>query len=174
MDWLDLLTAQETLKNPLQYHSSKASILWCSSFFSVQLSHLCMTTGNHRIKEVKSRLQRRANTCSHVHRPEQHLCVGGQRAAKTSNLTASNKDIPSRGFGTSQGRAPRKQAAPAWSCEVFSKSWSLRPGPGREGGRVCVRVRASVYAARCVTVVGTALHLCSPAQQTPATQAHPN
>ena len=40
MDWLDLLTVQGTLKSLLQHHSSKASILWCSTFFIVQLSHL--------------------------------------------------------------------------------------------------------------------------------------
>ena len=45
MDWLDLLTVQRTLKSLLQYHSSKASILWCSAFFIVQLSHPYMTTG---------------------------------------------------------------------------------------------------------------------------------
>ena len=45
MDWFDLLAVQETLKSPLQYHSSKASILWCSAFFVVQLSHPYMTTG---------------------------------------------------------------------------------------------------------------------------------
>ena len=45
MDWLDLLAVQGTLKSPLQHHSSKASILWCSAFFIVQLSHPCMTTG---------------------------------------------------------------------------------------------------------------------------------
>ena len=39
MDWLDLLAVQETLKSLLQHHSSKASILWCSAFFRVQLSH---------------------------------------------------------------------------------------------------------------------------------------
>ena len=39
MDWLDLLTAQGTLKNLLQHHSSKASILQCSDFFVIQLSH---------------------------------------------------------------------------------------------------------------------------------------
>ena len=43
MDWLDLLTVQGTLKSLLQHHSSKASILWCSAFFIVQLSHLYMT-----------------------------------------------------------------------------------------------------------------------------------
>ena len=45
VDWLDLLAIQETLKGLLQLHSSKASILWCSAFFIVQLSHLYMTTG---------------------------------------------------------------------------------------------------------------------------------
>ena len=45
MDWLDLLAVQETLKSLLQHHSSKASILWHSAFFIVQLSHPYMTTG---------------------------------------------------------------------------------------------------------------------------------
>ena len=45
MDWLDLLAVQGTLKSLLQYHSSKASILRCSAFFTVQLSHPYMTTG---------------------------------------------------------------------------------------------------------------------------------
>uniref|UniRef100_A0AC11D4Y1 Uncharacterized protein n=2 Tax=Ovis aries TaxID=9940 RepID=A0AC11D4Y1_SHEEP len=45
MDWLDLLAVQETLKNLLQHCSSKASILRCSVFFTVQLSHPYMTTG---------------------------------------------------------------------------------------------------------------------------------
>ena len=44
MDWLDLLGVQGTLKS-LQHHSSKSSILWCSAFFIVQLSHPYMTTG---------------------------------------------------------------------------------------------------------------------------------
>jgi len=45
MDWLDLLAAQGTLKSLLQHYSSKASILQCSAFFTVQLSHPYMTTG---------------------------------------------------------------------------------------------------------------------------------
>ena len=45
MDLLNLLAVQGTLKNLLQHHSSKASILWCSAFFIVQLSHTYMTTG---------------------------------------------------------------------------------------------------------------------------------
>ena len=45
MDWLDLLVVQRTLKSLLQHHSSKASILRCSAFFIVQLSHPYMTTG---------------------------------------------------------------------------------------------------------------------------------
>ena len=46
MNWLDLLAVQGTLKSLLQHHSSKASILHCSAFFIVQLSHPYMTTGN--------------------------------------------------------------------------------------------------------------------------------
>ena len=50
MDWLDLLAVQGTLKSLLQHHSSKASILWRSAFFTVQLSHPYMTTGkNHSL-----------------------------------------------------------------------------------------------------------------------------
>ena len=45
MDWLNLLAVQGTLKSPLQHHNSKASILWCSAFFVVQLSHSYMTVG---------------------------------------------------------------------------------------------------------------------------------
>ena len=45
MDWLDLLAAQGTLRSLLQHRSLKASVLWCSAFFMVQLSHLYMTTG---------------------------------------------------------------------------------------------------------------------------------
>ena len=45
MDWLDVLAVQGTLKSLLQHHSSKASILWCSAFFIVQLSHPYITTG---------------------------------------------------------------------------------------------------------------------------------
>ena len=45
MGWLDLLLVQGTLRSLLQHHNSKASILWCSAFFIVQLSHPYMTTG---------------------------------------------------------------------------------------------------------------------------------
>ena len=45
MDWLDFLVVQGALKSLLQHHSSKASILWCSAFFTVQLAHPYMTTG---------------------------------------------------------------------------------------------------------------------------------
>ena len=45
MDWFDLLAVQGTLQSLLQHHSSKASLLWCSAFFIVQLSHPYMTTG---------------------------------------------------------------------------------------------------------------------------------
>ena len=45
MDWLDLLAVQRTLRSLFQHHSLKASILWCSAFFIIQLSHPYMTTG---------------------------------------------------------------------------------------------------------------------------------
>ena len=45
IDWFDLLAVRETLKSLLQPHSLKVSVLWCSAFFMVQLSHLYMTTG---------------------------------------------------------------------------------------------------------------------------------
>ena len=45
MDWLDLLAGQGTLESLLQHHTANASILWCSAFFIVQLSHPYMTTG---------------------------------------------------------------------------------------------------------------------------------
>ena len=48
MDWVDLLAVQRTLKSLLQHHSSKASILQCSAFFILQLSHPYMTTGKNK------------------------------------------------------------------------------------------------------------------------------
>ena len=45
INWFDLLAVQEALKSLLQHHSLKASILWCSAFFLVQLSHMYITTG---------------------------------------------------------------------------------------------------------------------------------
>ena len=45
IDWFDILAVQGTLKSLLQYHSLKASVLWCSAFFMVQLSHCYMTVG---------------------------------------------------------------------------------------------------------------------------------
>ena len=45
MDWLDILAVQRTIKSLLQHYSSKASVLWCSAFFTVQLSHPYITTG---------------------------------------------------------------------------------------------------------------------------------
>ena len=52
MDWLDLLEVQGTLKSLLQHHSSKASVLQCSAFFIVQLSHPYMTTGKTIVGKV--------------------------------------------------------------------------------------------------------------------------
>ena len=69
MDWLDLLAVQGTLKNLLQHHSSKASILWCSAFFTVQLSHPHMTTGKTIALTRRTFLLTRHNSnyrCNHL------------------------------------------------------------------------------------------------------------
>ena len=54
IDWFDLLAVQETLKSLLQHQSSKASILWCSAFFMVQLSHPYMTTGKTIVLTIQT------------------------------------------------------------------------------------------------------------------------
>ena len=54
MDWLDLLSVQATLKSLLQYHSSKASILRCSAFFTFQLSHPYMTTRKTKALTIRT------------------------------------------------------------------------------------------------------------------------
>ena len=54
IDWFDLLAVQGTLKSLLQHHSSKASILWCSAFFMIQLSRLYMTTGKTIALTIKT------------------------------------------------------------------------------------------------------------------------
>ena len=56
MDWVDLLAVQGTLKSLLQHHSLKASILWCSAFFIVQLSHPYMTAGKTIASMLSSHL----------------------------------------------------------------------------------------------------------------------
>ena len=56
MEWLDLLAVQGTLRSLLQHHSSKASILRCSAFFTVQLSHPYMTNGEMQIKTTMTSL----------------------------------------------------------------------------------------------------------------------
>ena len=58
MDWLDLLAVQGTLKSLLQHHSSKASILWCSAFLTVQFSCLYMTTGKNTALNIWTSLSK--------------------------------------------------------------------------------------------------------------------
>ena len=65
MDWLDLLAVQGTLKSLLQHHSSKASILWCSAFLTVQLSHPYMTSGK------TTAMTRQTIVGKHIHIPIQ-------------------------------------------------------------------------------------------------------
>ena len=59
IDWLDLLAVKGTLKSLLQHHSSKASILWCSAFLIIQLSHPYMTTGKTIALTVQTLLAKR-------------------------------------------------------------------------------------------------------------------
>ena len=73
MDWLDLLAVQGTLKSLLQHHTSKASILHCSAFFTVQLSHPYMTTIKtialtRRIFVDKVRMLKLLHNCTHLTR----------------------------------------------------------------------------------------------------------
>ena len=63
MDWSDLLAVQGTLKSRHQHHSSKASILWHSALFIVQLSHPCITTGNYRCFSLHFLFQAILNIC---------------------------------------------------------------------------------------------------------------
>ena len=84
MDWLDLLSIQGTLKSLLQHHSSKASILWYSAFFIVQLSHPYMTTEKTIaltrqtfIGKVMSLLVGRAKTRDSVYSKQAQSCQSG-------------------------------------------------------------------------------------------------
>ena len=82
MEWLDLLAIQGTLKSLLQHHSSKASILWCSAFFTVQLSHPYMTTGKTialtKWTFVGKVMSQRSKSVTKVNsiREGTHQCVG--------------------------------------------------------------------------------------------------
>ena len=73
MDWLDLLAVQGALKSLFQHHSSKASIFWCSAFFTVQLSHPYMTTGKtialtRQTFVDKVRMLKLLHNCTHLTR----------------------------------------------------------------------------------------------------------
>ena len=68
MDWMDLLAVQGTLKSLLQHYSSKASILWHSAFFMLQLSHLYMTTGKAFVGQVISLLFNKLSRFCHGRR----------------------------------------------------------------------------------------------------------
>ena len=90
MDWLDLLAVQGTLKSLFQHHSSKATILWCSAFFTVQLSHPYMTTGKIIALSI------RKDTCSleeSYDQPRQHI--------KKQRYYLTNKGPYSQSYGFS-------------------------------------------------------------------------
>ena len=66
IDWFDLLPVQGTLMSLLQHHSWKASILWCSAFFMVQLSHLYITTGKTITLTVQTFVSKVTDYCLSV------------------------------------------------------------------------------------------------------------
>ena len=71
IDWFDLLAGQGTLRSLLQHHSSKASILWCSAFSTVQLSQPCVTTGK-TIRTFVSRAMPNLDIC--ILLADSHCC----------------------------------------------------------------------------------------------------
>ena len=90
MDWLDLLAIQGTFKSLLQHHSAKASILWCSAFFMVQLSHPHMTTGKTialtRWTLVSKVMSLLSNTCTAAENSE---CLLSDSSKWVRNLGAA-------------------------------------------------------------------------------------
>ena len=88
MDWLDLLAVQRTLRSLLQHHSSKASILLCSAFFIVQLSHPYMTTGKTTALTRRMAHEHGREDLCHVQGEEWQLHFAGAAVKKylTSNV----------------------------------------------------------------------------------------
>ena len=77
IDWFDLLAIQGTLKSLLQHHSSKASILQCSAFFMVQLSHLWMTTGKNIVLTIHTSIGKATSSLFNMFRFVTGLCPRG-------------------------------------------------------------------------------------------------
>ena len=118
MDWLDLLAVQGTLKSLPQHHSSKASILWHSAFFMVQLSHLYMTTGKTTaltvwtfVSKVMSLLFNTLLRCVKVFLPKnKRLFIACLQSPSTVIIKISNfkkwADEPNRLFSKKTYRCP--------------------------------------------------------------------
>ena len=113
MDWLDLLAVQGTLKSLLQHHSSKASILWRSAFFTIQLSHPYMTTGKTIaltrwtfVGKVMSLLFNMLSRLVITFLPRsKHLLISWlQSPSRTMQKRAGSNGLP---LAQGQGRRPR-------------------------------------------------------------------
>ena len=90
MDWLNLLAVQWTLKSILQHHSSKASILQCSAFFTVQLSHPYMTTGKTIALTGRTFVDKVMSLLKNWHRvsgTHDHLAGGRDRGKERALVT---------------------------------------------------------------------------------------
>ena len=143
MDWLDLLVVQRTLKSLLQHHSSKASILWCSAFFIVQLSHAHMITGKNQSFDYMDLCQQ-SDVCfldaryMEINRI-QSLPGVSDPAMETENWSVNDniksmlkalrvakslKDIPDKSLGsislTIQGRSEKAWAMTDPSCRLLA------------------------------------------------------
>ena len=90
IDWFDLLAVQGTLKNLFQHHSSKPSILWCSAFFMVQLSHPYMTTGKTMVLNIQTFVGK-AMFCFLIYCPLCHNFPSKEQASWQSGLHNSVK-----------------------------------------------------------------------------------
>ena len=135
MDWLDLLAVQGTLKSLLQHHSSKASILWRSAFFTVHLSHPYMTTGKTIaltrqtfVGKVMSLLFNMLSGLVIAFLPRsKHLLISWLQSPSAGNLKCKeiqpvhSKDQSWVFFGRNDAKAPVLQSTPVlWPPHAMS------------------------------------------------------
>ena len=125
MGWLDLLAVQGTLKSLLQHHSSKASILWCSAFFIVQLSHPYLTTG-------KNIALTRPNLVGKV----MSLLFNMLSRLVIAFLPRSKQEFPN---SRRLGRETEKAMAPHSSTLAWKIPWMEEPGGLQSMGSLRVR-----------------------------------
>ena len=110
MDWFDFLAVQGTVKSLLQHHGLKASVLWCSAFFLIQLSYLCMTTGN----PIALTIQTFAQSSSQGENAS--LTVPFPGPWKCWQMTPSARPHRRQCWVGKQGHASRAESSPLLPC----------------------------------------------------------